>query len=270
MLPSYGIKETTLVESEAQRAAEEIRLAGFTLVRQVIDPLRVEAARDKLDHLYEIQAAAAGGVGRLRLINDANIIRCPLAQDVFFLDVATSARLLAIASELLGDYVTLQQQNGVVNPPSDENYQAGWHRDLPYQHFVSSRPLAISALVCLDPFTTQTGGTCVLPFSHRTEAFPSEAYVHAHEVGMIGEPGDVLIFDSMLFHRAGANRSGRPRRGLNHVYSLPFLKQQISLPRALAGRYSDDPFLRRFLGYESEPANSAFEWRDRRLSKLSV
>ena len=120
-----------------------------------------------------------------------------------------------------------------MNPPSDENYQAGWHRDLPYQHFVSSRPLAISALVCLDPFTTQTGGTCVLPFSHRTEAFPSEAYVQAHQIGMLASPETSLMFDSMLFHRAGANRSGRPRRGLNHVYSLPFLKQQISLPRAL-------------------------------------
>ena len=32
-------------------------------------------------------------------------------------------------------------------------------------------------------------------------------------------------------------------RGLNHLYCLPFIKQQISLPQALTGRYSDDEFL---------------------------
>ena len=45
------------------------------------------------------------------------------------------------------------------------------------------------------------------------------------------------MFDSMLFHRAGSNRSGRPRRGVNHVYGLPFLKPPISFPRALGGRF---------------------------------
>ena len=121
-----------------------------------------------------------GGVSQLRAINDANIVRCPLAQDEFFLEVATHPRLVALANELLGDYVIVQQQNGVINPANDDNYQAGWHRDLPHQHFVCSKPLAVSALVCLDPFTEETGGTYVLPASHLNEIFPSEEYVQAH------------------------------------------------------------------------------------------
>jgi ectoine hydroxylase-related dioxygenase (phytanoyl-CoA dioxygenase family) len=269
VLKAYGVRETTVVGTEAERHAEEIRLCGFTVVRGVVDAPAVEAAREGLDRLYAAQAGAAGGEDRLRRINDANIIRCPLAQDDRFLELATRPRLLAVAAALLGEYFVLQQQNGVVNPPSDENYQAAWHRDLPYQHFVASRPLALSALVCIDPFNPQTGGTCVLPGSHKTERFPSEDYVRAHERGVTADPGDVLVFDSMLYHRAGSNRSGRLRRGLNNVFALPLLQQQISLPRALAGRFAADPFLRKFLGYESEPADSAFEWRARRLAKLA-
>jgi len=268
MLKSYGVTETALVATETQRHAEEVRMAGYTVVRGVFDPARLHAACDKLDRLYIEQSAAAGGEARLRAINDANVVRCPLAHDVFFVDLATAPRLRAVAAELLGGYVVLQQQNGVINPPDDRYYQAAWHRDLPYQHFVSSRPLAVSALMCIDPFTNETGGTFVLPGSHRSEAFPSEGYVLAHERGIDAEAGDVLMFDSMLFHRAGSNRSGRPRRGVNNVYGLPFLKQPISLPRALGGRFREDPDLGRFLGYDTEPADGPGDWRSRRLATI--
>lgn len=269
MIRAYGVKHATINRSAMERHAEEIRLSGYTVVSQVIDSSLLSTARGKLDRLYEAQAAQHGGVSQLRAINDANIVRCPLAQDDFFLEAAANPRLVAVASELLGDYVILQQQNGVINPANDDNYQSGWHRDLPHQHFVCSKPLAISALVCLDPFTEETGGTYVLPGSHQSEAFPSEEYVRAHERGVVAEPGDAIVFNSMLYHRAGTNRSGRARRGVNHVYALPFLNQQISLPRALGGRYADDAKLRRLLGYDIEPAESAFAWRERRLARTN-
>jgi ectoine hydroxylase-related dioxygenase (phytanoyl-CoA dioxygenase family) len=268
MLKSYGVTESAVVATEAERSAEEVRLTGYAVVRGVFDTARLQAARDKLDRLYTEQAAVAGGEARLRAINDANVVRCPLAHDVFFLDLAAAPRLRAIAAELLGRYVVLQQQNGVINPPDDRYYQAAWHRDLPYQHFVSSRPLAVSALMCIDPFTNVTGGTHVLPGSHRAEPFPSDGYVLTHERGIEAEAGDVLVFDSMLFHRAGTNRSVRPRRGVNNVYGLPFLKQPISLPRALGGRFRDDPDLGRFLGYDTEPADGPADWRNRRLAAI--
>jgi ectoine hydroxylase-related dioxygenase (phytanoyl-CoA dioxygenase family) len=269
MIRTYGVQHANVNASADERHAEEIRLAGYTVVRQIFDPARLPEARERLDRLYALQAESHGGLARLKAINDANIVRCPLAQDDFFLELAASPRLLSVAREVVGEYIVLQQQNGVINPANDDNYQSGWHRDLPHQHFVSSRPLAVSALVCLDPFTAETGGTCVLPGSHLVEEFPSQEYVKTHEKGIVAEPGDALVFDSMLYHRAGQNRSGRPRRAVNHVYALPFLNQQISLPRALGGRFADDVNLRRLLGYEIDPAASAFDWRDRRLAKTN-
>jgi len=80
--------------------------------------------------------------------------------------------------------------------------------------------------------------------------------------------GSAVVFDSMLFHRGGVNTSARPRRGLNHLYGLPFVKQQIDLPRALGGRYSEDEALARFLGYESAAEESVVAWREKRLGRL--
>jgi ectoine hydroxylase-related dioxygenase (phytanoyl-CoA dioxygenase family) len=70
-----------------------------------------------------------------------------------------------------------------------------------------------------------------------------------------------------VFHRAGENRSGRPRRAVNQVFSTPIIAQQISLPDALNGRYSDDPVLARLFGYDVAPARSVAAWRERRFAR---
>jgi hypothetical protein len=54
---------------------------------------------------------------------------------------------------------------------------------------------------------------------------------------------------------------------VNNVFSVPIIAQQISLPSALNGRYSDDPELARLLGYDSTPAASVADWRTRRLRR---
>ena len=268
MATSYGVRQATVLDSETERHAEEICIIGFTIVRGVLQPAAAAALGQTLGRIYEAQVQESGGIERLRRINDADVVRCPLSADRMFLDAAASPKLLELARHLLGEYYILQQQNGVLNRPSDTHYQRAWHRDLPYQHFTSSRPLAISALIFLDPFTAETGSTMVLPGSHKSEPFPSEAYVSAHETSLVGAPGDAAVFDSMLFHRAGRNTSTNLRRGLNQVYALPFLSQQILIPRALGYSVTDPP-MRKFLGYEVEPAGSASEWRKRRLDKLS-
>jgi ectoine hydroxylase-related dioxygenase (phytanoyl-CoA dioxygenase family) len=156
-------------------------------------------------------------------------------------------------------------QNAIINRPSQGLYQHTWHRDLQYRHFTSSRPLAVSALWCIDDFSPATGGTQLLPGSHRSEHFPSPEYIERHKATPQAESGSVLVFDAMVFHRAGANSSGRVRRAVNHIYTLPLIQQQISLPHALEGRFEDVPRLRRLLGYEAPPSASALDWREAKL-----
>jgi len=51
-------------------------------------------------------------------------------------------------SKLIVGKFILNQQNGI-NPPGETCNQSAWHRDLPYQHYVSSTPLTINALLCM-------------------------------------------------------------------------------------------------------------------------
>jgi hypothetical protein len=268
MLATYGVKQVTVPVSETDCHAENIRIEGFTVMGNVLDASAASSLGQALDRIYETQTREIGGVERLRHIQDADVVRCPLSADSAFLEAARSPKLLELARSLLGDYFILQQQNGVINPPSRTHRQQSWHRDLPHQHFTSSRPLAVSALIFLDPFTAETGSTLVLPASHKTEPLPSESYISSHEKSLMGSPGDAAIFDSMLFHRAGVNVSPNLRRGLIQVYALPFFFQPIALSRAITYPIPD-PAVRKFLGGDIEPASSPAEWRQRRFNRLS-
>jgi ectoine hydroxylase-related dioxygenase (phytanoyl-CoA dioxygenase family) len=264
-LKVHAIKEFHSNESDDDFRAEAIRNVGYTVIESELADSDLSTIREKIDAIYAQQLGEIGGETKLQQINDANIARCLIGYDDYFVGLAAHPRIIQIATRLLGDYFILMSQNAIVNSPADEHYQVTWHRDLNYQHFVSSRPLALSALFAIDEFTEITGATKLLPASHKSEAFPSVEYVKQHEVSITAQAGSIILFDSMVFHRSGVNSSGRPRRAVNQIYTLPLIRQQISFPKMLGERYLDDPFLRRFLGYDIETAANVTEWRQHKL-----
>jgi ectoine hydroxylase-related dioxygenase (phytanoyl-CoA dioxygenase family) len=262
---SYGVYRVTSAQDHTDVLAEEILRCGYVVTDSGLSPAQIDSYRQRLDAVYAVQMKELGGEAALQRINDANIARCLLAYDAEFLEMATLPVLLGVAERVLGSNFVLLMQNGVINPPGQRHFQIKWHRDLNYQHWVSSRPLALSALLCLDPFSRQTGGTHVLAASHLKEEFPSEAFIRRHEQVIEAGPGSLIVFDSMMFHRAGQNSSGIIRRAVNHVVGVPILAQQISIPDMLQGRYQDDAFLARYLGYRWNPRPSVLQWRMQKL-----
>jgi ectoine hydroxylase-related dioxygenase (phytanoyl-CoA dioxygenase family) len=265
---SYGIKEKRVDKDALDVHIQEIQILGHTVLEPAVPADRLAAWRDSFDQILRAQADESGGVDALRRIGEADTIRALLAYDGSFLDVAIDARVIEICKRLLGDYFILMLQNGVVNQPTQQpHHQAAYHRDLPYQHFISSRPLALSAVFCLDAFEADNGATMFISGTHKMEAFPSDDYVEKMQHSISAPAGSIIMFDSMLFHRGGINRSKSTRRAINNVFVLPFLKQQIVLPAILNGKWSNDPWLRRLLGYDSDPPRSPAEFRARRATR---
>jgi ectoine hydroxylase-related dioxygenase (phytanoyl-CoA dioxygenase family) len=71
----------------------------------------------------------------------------------------------------------------------------------------------------------------------------------------------VVVFDSLLIHCAGSNRSSSPRRGVNHQYTRPFIKQQMDYPALLRGSVDPESPLAQTLGFWSVPPRSVDEFR---------
>ncbi len=260
-VPRYGVREATAAAGELDVHAEEIRLLGHTVLDSGLDAAAVADLRGRIDPVIAQQEQEFGGPGALARIGDADTGRAMLAYDEAFLGLATNPRLLGLVERLLGAVFLLSQQNAIVLRPQRDHGQARYHRDLPWQHFTSSRPLALNALFCADAFTAENGATRVIPASHRQEPFPSDPLVRRVERVITAPAGAFIVLDAMLFHSGGHNTTAAPRRAVNHVFVLPFMRQQVDLPAMLGGRHAEDPLLRRLLGYDSRTPASVRDWR---------
>ncbi|MDR6383862.1 phytanoyl-CoA dioxygenase family protein [Paraburkholderia caribensis] len=267
---TYGVVDRLGSSDATDEAIAELRVNGYTVLDSGLSPDFVESLREGLERAYARQIEEIGNEEMLRAMNDADIARCMLAYETDFLTVATTAPLLEFAKRALGPEFVLLMQNGILNRPDRENYQARWHRDLNYQHWTSSKTLAINALLCIDPFTIQNGATYVLPGTHHVAQFPTDAFASKFETQIEAPAGSYLILDAMLYHRAGINQSKNVRRAVNHVIGLPFMAQQIDLPAAMASKGiapPKDPAIAKYLGYRWSPASDVAAWRSRRIDK---
>lgn len=263
---SYGIVNQSVLVDETDQHIEELTINGFSIIENLLSEKELIIARKRLDDVYAKQENEFSE-NDLRNIKELHVARMPFAYDDYFLNIAVNEKIITVIRKILGNYFVLHLQNGIINMPKLEHQQQSWHRDLPYQDFIISKPLAISCLFCLDDFNLSTGGTIVLPHTHKSDKMPSQHFIDEFAMNVTAKSGSVLLFDSMLFHKAGYNSSNQIRRGINHIYTSAILKQQINIPASLNGKYSDDPFLRMILGYDACPPNNVFEWRKDRMNK---
>jgi ectoine hydroxylase-related dioxygenase (phytanoyl-CoA dioxygenase family) len=266
---AYGVLERTKEPATVlETVLETLVCRGYAVLENALSSEQVTDLNERLETVYAKQCDEVGGENNLHVMGDADIVRLPLAYDRTFLDLALHPVITEAARRLIGPNVVLMMQNGVINRPDRIQAQSRWHRDLNYQHWVSSRPLAISAMVCLEDFTEETGGTIFLTGSHKIEAMPSEALLTAAAETPRVMAGSIVLFDSMIFHCTGKNRSGRVRRGINHVIGAPIMGQVIDTPRMLGGPTPTDPFVAGYLGYRWNPAESVAAWRGRKLDAI--
>lgn len=266
-MKSYGINKKTVLATKEEFHLEEFYNLGYTIIENGLPTSELLVLKEELDKVYKIQEDELGR-DNLDKIDETNLVRIPLAYSDLFAKLAAKEDFMYYVKKILGDFFVLHLQNGIINMPNEAHHQSSWHRDLPYQNWTSSEPLACNVYYCLDDFNSQTGATHILPFSHQFTSAPSTQYMERHSIQINAPAGSVILFNSMLFHKAGFNTSANIiRRGINHVYVKPIISQQINLPKFLNGKYSDNDFLSMLLGYNTVLANSVFEYRNMRLSK---
>ncbi|MFL1524183.1 phytanoyl-CoA dioxygenase family protein [Pseudomonas sp. O230] len=258
-LAAYGVVEGFRTAASVNPAVEQLRAIGYAIIDSGNTQSEIIDIGDRFARISD-QYITEHGRSTLESINEIDTIRAILTQgDETFLQIAMNAVLKSVIEELIVGKYILNQQNGITNPPRKQYSQSAWHRDLPYQHFVSSRPLALNALYCVDDFTTDNGSTFVLPASHKIEQFPSEDYIRRNAVQVVAKAGSFIILDCMLFHCGAYNNTLSPRRAINHLFTVPYIKQQINLPMAMVGKSLNDE-QKAFLGfdYQIPPSVSSY------------
>lgn len=268
---TYGVSRTMPQLDNIDEIICELNINGFAIVDSGINNNTLDLYRNKLDEIYAHQLLdIEDGELALKKINDTDIVRAVLTYDHEFYILATNSVLFKICERYLGLEFLLLQQNGIINRAKKSNYQIKWHRDLSFQHFTTSRPIALNALLCLNEFTAENGATFVLPATHKNEKFPTNIFCEKFGKQILAPKGSFIILDSMLYHRAGMNISNLDRYAINHVIGLPFMAQQIDISNVMREKnlwqLIDSKFYS-YLGNRWSPAKNVSEWRNRRIRK---
>jgi len=218
-----------------QRALRALREFGFAIVEDVLAPEDCERTRVAM---YEVQARIRADVGmdRLERAGELGVLRLMLAYSEHFFRFLELLVLLGIVDATVSETAILHLQNGLILPSFErgkvpETFQTSFHQDFP--RHLKGYLASVNCFMAIDPFTSENGGTVVVPGTHQLAERPSDAYLHDHAVSVECAAGSMLVFDSTLWHAAGANVSGRDRLAINHQFTRSFFKQQIDYVRAL-------------------------------------
>lgn len=230
----YGVLQQDRFEAIEEEIAEQVRRLGYATLDSGYTPAKLQKISEAFECVRD-RYVDMWGETRLRGLNELHTIRALLTHgDETFIQLAMNPNLMAVLRKLICGKFILNQQNGVINPPAETYNQGAWHRDLPYQHYVSSSPLAVNALFCVDDFTLDNGSTFVLPASHKAITFPSQKYLQRNAIQVEAKAGQFIIMDCMVFHSGGSNKTALERRAINHAYMIPYFKQQIDLTKSIS------------------------------------
>ncbi len=255
----YAGMSSTPIQNRLDPLLEDLAFRGYSVVEDVLSAEECRSWADKLDRQNRAQIQKYGAQ-RLEQLGEGGTLRGLMHEDRDFLGFVRHPAAWPVVERVIGPTAILHLQNGIVVEPHTEHHQAAFHRDFA-KDVVSEKPLSLNALFAIDDFTAETGGTWWVPHTHRISTFPSLGYLEANAVQIDVRAGSIVFFDSMLIHRAGENRSSLPRRGINHQYTRPFIKQQMDYPTLLRGAVDPESPLAQTLGFWSVPPRSVDEFR---------
>lgn len=215
--------------------AESLRHTGAAVVTGVLTTAFREEARERM---YAARRAVVREVGEERLARagEMGVLRLMFKHDPFFFRFLEFPELLAVVDATVSDTAVLHLQNGFILPSHPKGttppvFQNRFHMDFP--RVLNGYVMSVNVMFAIDAFTAENGGTLVVPGTHQKATPPDPAYLKAAAVPVECPAGSALVFDSTLWHAAGANVSGADRLAINHQFTRSYLKQQIDYVRAV-------------------------------------
>ena len=216
---------------------------GFLVLRGYAPaPLCAALRQLAQDHLqravapveYEAEVGYAGAPVSLDAPEGRTVrrLRSAYQRDETLRAWASDAGVIARLRQLFGQPVVLNlaHHNCIMSKHPDWGTATGWHRDIRYWSFQQSN--LITVWLALGDEDAHNGSLWVIPGSHRwqlepaqldqrdflREDLPANRPLVAQGIALSLQAGDVLLFDSRLFHAAGANRSAQRKLSVAFAY----------------------------------------------------
>tara|TARA_Y100000588_G_scaffold365239_1_gene429653 strand:- start:2551 stop:3342 length:792 start_codon:yes stop_codon:yes gene_type:complete len=152
--------------------------------------------------------------------------------------------VLGVAEAFLGEHFKVSFTTAIINNPG--NARGGWHADWPFNQRNGGSIKApyhdavthLTTIWMLSPFSAETGGTLIVPGSHRSNTNPTTDMgvdpmaSYPTEMQATGDPGSVLFFDSRLWHATATNLGDKPRVGVAVRFAPWWLNVDTLMPNS--------------------------------------
>jgi ectoine hydroxylase-related dioxygenase (phytanoyl-CoA dioxygenase family) len=240
----------------------DLKIKGFTILKDIVN-------ESEINRLKKCSIEAFLKHKEIQTNNNSDIITDGVAlhvilNDDYFIEflgklLKTDSFKSTLTNYFNGKFI-MNSFTALNNLPNSPNFSAIVHRDIKF--YSGDVPLMINVLVMLDDFTEENGPTLILPYSHLFEEKPSDEYFHENSIQVLGKKGDILFFNSNIWHCSSRNNTNEDRMALPITFSKSVIKQLLDYPRALGydkiNDFSED--LRQILGYDSRVAANLNEW----------
>ena len=191
------------------RRIAELRVWGFTIIRDVLDKTTTARLRD-----FVIDNALRIGVehnyrGTARHL--ANLVTL----DPMFLPVIDHPAVLPYIETMMGPNLILGSLNARVVRPGDGHQ--GLHGDVPLDMLRrgDDSPLMMNTVWALSDLNPDNGGTRLVPGSHQSHLrHPPPGLALPHEMQPEVSAGSVVIFHGQTWHGGGANHGEELRAAM--------------------------------------------------------
>ena len=234
---------------------------GYTTIPNFFDEVFVDEVGLALNNSYELcrKIQIENGID---ISTDGTVHHLLANGDIYLLiikKICSSALYDFIKEYFEGNFI-INSYGGVINLTGRPSYVSKVHRDIRF--FSGDFPLMLNLLIMLDDFTLENGATYVLAKSHKLSKKPSDEEFYAKANRVVGKKGDLLFFNSNLWHAAGINKTSTQRRAITITFTKPFMKQQLDYPRAIGYKHLEtlSEELQQVIGYFARTPINLNEW----------
>jgi ectoine hydroxylase-related dioxygenase (phytanoyl-CoA dioxygenase family) len=247
-MPTVPETPRLLGSGEIAAHISSLESRGYAVVPGFIDSDECETLASRLQFAIDAYQPRPNSV---RSELDRYLIHDLVCRDFAFAKLLDDARLQQLVAPVLGEHWIMYAFTSSSLPPGGTNYGRRVHVDSP--RFIEGYPTNIGLIWALDDFNEESGGTEVLPGSHRVADLPQDATFDAHHEKLACERGSLVVFQARLAHRSGVNSGKRWRHALTLNACRSWMKQRLDwvrfVPREIADRLG--PQGRRLLGFDT-------------------
>lgn len=229
---------------------------GFLTVRGA---LSAEELADVQEAARRAEAAWRADPTRLGVRSDVlEQVQAPIEYDDRLFALLWHPTVFPIVRGLLGEDVSMVDNDYFITPPRTPHTHAGWHHDVGMDGVYHPRSLLmVKVFYLLSDVDADSGGTAMIPGSHRFPMnfrFPavSDPRQMPGAIQMTGKAGDAYLFNGRTYHCAVNNDSERTRRVLIYNYGHFWMKiwqgYEPSERLIAEAKASGDPIRQQLLG----------------------